>query len=100
MLATDLTIDIEERKAVLTKVKTFHLRNRLKQEDKDLFLSYSVPAIYAIWEGFVQTSFRRYLIELNGLRLPLRDIHDSIVIFHMENTYKQFKEYPSKIEKN
>jgi hypothetical protein len=96
MLEQEIRSDIEERQLLMLKIKTLHLRYRFNEEDEQLFLNYSIPAVYAVWEGFVQTSFQTYIQELNKLNLTIDTICKPILIHHLETSFKQFREYPEK----
>lgn len=99
MLEQDLRANIEERQRVLSQMKTLSLRYSLSQKDEQIFLNYSIPAVYAIWEGFVQTAFQAYRRELSTLNLQIDKICKPILINHLENSFKQFKEYPEKFDR-
>jgi hypothetical protein len=53
--------DIDWRVSELMTIKTFPLHYELSEHHKKFFLKYSVPSIYAVWEGFVKNSFRLYM---------------------------------------
>ena len=55
--------------------------------------------MYSIWEGYIQQVFQLYISELNKKELNFVNYSDEIVVFHMENTFKQFYEYPEKTQK-
>jgi hypothetical protein len=99
MLKQMLKDDIYERQEALSKIKTLYLRYKFKQDDEQIFLNYAIPSIYAIWEGFVQTSFQTYIHELNKLQLKHNEICDNLLVKHIESTFKQFNEYPKDFKK-
>lgn len=99
MLKQELKSDIVERQRSLLQIKTLSLRYNFKEDDEQLFLNYSIPTVYAIWEGFVQTSFQIYIQELNKLNLCINTICKPLLVHHMENNFKQFLEYPTHIAK-
>ncbi len=92
-LEQELISEIDERRDLMLRLKVLLKRLKLEQ-DKQLFLSYSIPIIYSIWEGFVKVAFSIYVKELNKLNLNLDDICDQILVYHMEAKY-DFKIYPS-----
>jgi hypothetical protein len=91
---------IEERISVLFEIEKaiFTRRYSLSSKHQDIFSTQSISMIYSLWESFIQKSFNLYVDELNkvGIDLDLHDFCDEIVIHHMENSFKQFKEYPEK----
>jgi hypothetical protein len=96
MLEQEIRSDIDERQALMLQIKTLYFRYSFNEKDEQLFLNYSIPAVYAIWEGFVTDVFRIYIEELNNLNLTVDTICKPILIHHLENQFKQFREYPTK----
>jgi len=89
---------IEERVTVLFEIERaiFTKRYSLSLKHQEIFSTQSISMIYAIWEGFVQIAFNLYIDELNKIDVEFYDFSDDIVIHHMENSFKQFREYPNK----
>jgi hypothetical protein len=89
---------IEERLTVLFEIERaiFTKRYSLSLKHQEIFSTQSISMIYAIWEGFVQIAFNLYIDELNKIDVEFYDFSDDIVIHHMENSFKQFREYPNK----
>lgn len=96
MLEQEIRSDIDERQKLILQIKTLYLRYEFTEKDEQLFLMYSIPTIYAIWEGFVQTAFQTYIQELNKLNLTINTICKPILVYHIENSFKQFREYPER----
>ncbi|MEY3881833.1 MAG: hypothetical protein RIQ94_2629 [Pseudomonadota bacterium] len=94
MLEQEIRSDIDERQRLMLQIKTLYLRYSFNEKDEQLFLNYSIPTVYAVWEGFVQTAFRMYIQQLNRLNLTADNICKPILIHHLENKFKQFREYP------
>jgi RiboL-PSP-HEPN len=94
----DVTLQeiIEERISVLFEIERAIFTNRysLSSKHQDIFSTQSISMIYSIWEGFIQKSFNLYIDELNKASIDFHDFCDEIVIYHMEDFFKQFKEYP------
>lgn len=88
---------IEERVSVLFEIERtiFTKRYSLSAKHKDIFAPQSISMIYSLWESFVQKSFNLYIDELNKVSIDFYDFCDDIVIHHMENSFKQFKDYPN-----
>jgi len=94
LLEQEIMSDIDERRELMSWVKLLCARYGFLEEDEQLFLNYSIPIVYSIWEGFVQTSFQIYIRELNKLELSIDDISNPIIIYHIESSFPQFKQYP------
>ena len=69
------------------------------QAQKVLLAKHSVVILYSIWEGFVTKSFQLYIEYLNNQMLTYDKLIDSILIYNMENRFRQFKNYPIDINK-
>lgn len=94
LLEQDILSDIDEREELMSWVRLLYLRYGFSERDEQLFLNYSIPIVYSIWEGFVQTSFQVYIRELNKLELSINDVCNPILIYHIESRFPQFKQYP------
>ena len=99
ILEQDIRSDIGERQQLMLQIKTLYLRYQFNERDEKIFLSYSMPAIYAIWEGFIQTSFKTYVQEINKINLSVNTVHKQILCYRIENSFKQFKQYPKNYDK-
>ena len=96
LLEQEIMSDIDERRDLMSRLKALSPRYHFLAEDEALFLNYSIPIVYSIWEGFIQTSFQIYIRELNKLNLTINHICDPIFLYHIESKFPQFKEYPQK----
>ncbi|MFM6205615.1 MAE_28990/MAE_18760 family HEPN-like nuclease, partial [Planktothrix sp.] len=96
LLEQEIMSDIEERRELMSRIKALCPRYNFSSEDEELFLNYSIPIVYSIWEGFIQTYFQIYIRELNKLNLNINNICHSILIYHIESEFPQFKQYPEK----
>lgn len=94
LLEQEILSDIEERRELMSRIKLLCPRYGFSLEDEELFLNYSIPIVYSIWEGFIQTSFQIYIRELNKLNLNINNICFPILIHHIESKFPQFKQYP------
>jgi antitoxin component HigA of HigAB toxin-antitoxin module len=97
ILEETIQSDIEERKVLLLRTKTIYLRYGFNENDEAFFLKYSIPIIYSVWEGFIQTTFQTYISEINEQKLSIEQLCKPILVFHTESKFKQFKQYPDKI---
>jgi RiboL-PSP-HEPN len=95
---TELLAKIKERESILFEIERvlFTKRYDLSKKHHDIFAIQSISMMYSIWEGFIQQVFGLYISELNSLNIDFKDFSDGIQIFHLENTFKQFNEYPEK----
>jgi hypothetical protein len=70
----EILADIDWRVAQLSTLKSIPIRYSFSPEHKELQIKYTVPAIYAIWEGFVKSSFIIYSNHLNTLFIGRSEI--------------------------
>lgn len=89
---------IEQRESVLFEIQRVLFTGRYKMSKRhlDIFTVQSISMIYSLWEGFVQQSFQMYIQYINSLEIDFNLLSHEIVVFHMDNQYKQFYSYPSK----
>ncbi len=92
---------IEERENILFEIEKviFTKRYKLSQKHFNIFSVQSITMIYAVWEGFIQKSCQLYIEKINSLEIKFENLSDEIQVFHLENTFKQFKQYPEKKQK-
>ena len=87
--------DIEWRKTQLLIAKTLPFLHTYSFDHKVYLIKYSIPTIYAIWEGFVQNSFQIYIRELNKLNLTKNEFCINILTHTIDAAFPQLKEYPN-----
>lgn len=91
--------DIEEREKSLQRIRLIPTLYDFKEQDRYLFLKYSVVIIYAIWEGFLREIFNTYIKELNKLEIQWNEANNFLIVYHVENTFKELGSYPKDINK-
>jgi len=90
----EILADIEWRVSQLSTAKTLPFRYALSATDKNMLTAFTVPMIYAVWEGFVRNSFEIYVRELNSLGLERKQFCVNIISHTLEMNFPQFKEPP------
>lgn len=70
----EIIADIDWRVAELATLKSIPKMYSFSSDHKDLIIKYIVPAIYALWEGFVNSCFTIYSHHLNSLSIPRSEI--------------------------
>ncbi|MCW3789517.1 MAE_28990/MAE_18760 family HEPN-like nuclease [Plebeiibacterium sediminum] len=93
--------NINERLTALFEIERvlFTSRYNLSKKHSDIFTVQSISMIYAIWEGFIQTSFNSYIDEINNQNINPLLIKDDLFVYHIEDSFKQFNEYPDRHNK-
>lgn len=77
----------------------FTKRYNFSKKHFSLLAVQSISILYSYWEGYIQKSFQLYIDYINSLDIDFFTLSDEIMVFHMEQTFKQFKEYPKEIKK-
>lgn len=90
----EINNDITWRMSELASLKTIPLRYRLSLEHKKLLIRYSVPSMYALWEGFVKNAFGLYIKEINNLEIPINDVHIDLLTHTLSSIDKLSLENP------
>ena len=90
--------EIDERESILFEIERalFTGRYNLSSKHQNIFWAHSISMLYSVWEGFVQNGFKLYVDELNSYNLDIFEFCHKIVIHHMETSFKQLLDYPSK----
>lgn len=88
-------IEQYESSAIEVERVLFTGRYKLSKKHYSLLSIQSISILYSYWEGFIQNSFQMYIDYLNSLRLDFSMFSKEITVFHMDNTFKQFKQYPN-----
>lgn len=92
---------IDERETALFEIERtiFTGRYNLSQNHFEILSIHTITMIYSIWEGFVQQAFKTYIAELNLLDIEFNKFKEEINVFHIENEFKQLREYPTRFSK-
>jgi hypothetical protein len=81
----EILADIEWRISELATLKSIPIRYSFKPDHKELHIKYSIPAIYAIWEGFVKNCFTIYSQHLNTLSLKRSEIASALLTHQIDS---------------
>lgn len=78
----------------LASLKTIPLRYNLLSHHKEMLIKYTIPSIYALWEGFVKNSFELYVREINKLNIPIEEVHINVITHTLSSCEKLYLENP------
>ena len=95
----EILADIDWRVAELATLKTLPIKYSFQPDHRQLHIKYSIPAIYAIWEGFIKNVFNIYSTHLNTLGLTRSEIAYPLLTHHFDsicNFGQARKSFPSK----
>ncbi len=74
-----LNEQVEWRISEITSLKTIPYMNNISDYNREILMRYSVPAFYALWEGYVVVSIQEYLNMINSLDLSYDEIHPKLI---------------------
>lgn len=95
----EILADIEWRASQLSTARILPFRYSISVAHRDFLIGYTVPIIYAVWEGFVRNSFEIYVRELNSLGLERNQFCINIISHTLEMNFPQFKSPPKNYTK-
>jgi hypothetical protein len=81
----EILADIDWRVSQLATLKSIPIRYSFSPEHKELQIKYTIPAIYAIWEGFVKSCFIIYSNHLNTLSIGRSEIAMPLLTHHLDS---------------
>ena len=78
--------DIDWRVSELATLTTLPYRYKIAEIHVQTLLFYSVPAVYALWEGFVKYSFTQYVRYINTLNIPINTVNENVLTHALTNS--------------
>jgi len=81
----EIEADIDWRISELATLKSIPIQYSFRPNHKNIHLKYSIPAIYAIWEGFVKNCFTIYSNHLNSLSISREDIAPALLTHQIDS---------------
>lgn len=75
--------DLNWRLGEIAILKSLTVQSHLSQKKKSITRKYSIPALYAVWEGYIANSFKEYVKIINSEHLNFSDLHDGITTKHL-----------------
>ncbi len=77
-----ITEDIDWRLGEIALIKAIAIDPGFSQQKKEIALKYAIPALYSVWEGFIDFSFSEYAKYLNSMELDFCDVNIDILTHH------------------
>lgn len=77
----EINFDIDWRTAELAELRVILHKAQLTPTQRDTYMRFIIPAIYAIWEGFVKNCIRLYSKEINNTNLPIFSLHENLLTY-------------------
>lgn len=78
--------DIDWRVSELATLTTLPYRYKIAEIHVQTLLFYSVPAVYALWEGFVKYSFTQYVRYINTLNISINMVNENVLTHALTNS--------------
>lgn len=75
----EISADIDWRNAELAELKVILHKAHLTPIQRETFMRYTIPAIYAIWEGFVKKSMGLYSKAINSSKMPIVLLNENLL---------------------
>ncbi|PFK01321.1 hypothetical protein CN957_05430 [Bacillus cereus] len=83
-LIEELSIEVEWRISEIAIIKTIPYLYRVTDVHKEVLQKYLIPALYALWEGYVVKSFEIYAKKINQLNLNMDELHPCILTHDLD----------------
>lgn len=87
-LAEHLIEELNWRIEEISIIKKFLYSQVPDITNQRVFLKYSIVALYALWEGFVNSTFGLYIQKLNRLSINTNRYQKSIITNDLDNKYQ------------
>lgn len=81
----EILADVDWRVSELATIKSIPIKYSFDPVHKDIHIKYSVPALYAIWEGFIKNTFLIYSNHLNSLSIKRENIAYPLLTHHLDS---------------
>lgn len=75
--------DLNWRLGEIAILKSLTVQSHLSERKKAVSRKYCIPALYAVWEGYIVNSFKEYVKVTNSEQLTFSDLNESIKTKHM-----------------
>lgn len=75
----EIYADIDWRNGELAELRVILHKARLTQTQRTTYIRYIVPAIYALWEGFIKNCLELYSKEINKAGVPITSLHENLL---------------------
>jgi hypothetical protein len=75
----EMAADIDWRNGELAELRVILHKAKLTESQRKTYIRYIVPAIYALWEGFVKKSFELYGKKISSTGTPLVGLNENLL---------------------
>ena len=75
----EISADIDWRNGELAELRVILHKAKLTPIQRVTYIRYIVPAIYALWEGFIKNSLELYCKEIHKSGVPITALHENLL---------------------
>lgn len=75
----EIFADIDWRNGELAELRVILHKAKLTPTQRTTYIRYIVPAIYALWEGFIKNSLELYCKEIHKSGVPITSLHENLL---------------------
>ena len=100
-----ISSDLDWRLGEIALLKSLTIQTHLTENKRKIARKYTVPAFYAIWEGFVSGSLKEVIYIINHEKLSVQKINNNILTKHvfsklnLQDIPRDFKKKVGLVEK-
>lgn len=84
-LIQEIQVDIDWRVSELATIKTLPTKYNMTEHYTQTLIWYSIPSIYAIWEGFMKNSLHNYISFINRKNISINELDINIITNTIDN---------------
>jgi hypothetical protein len=84
-LISEIQADIEWRVDEISNLKTIPIRYGMTKSHQHTLILSSIPSMYALWEGYLKTTFSLVTQFINKLNLKHSDVHVNLLTHSIDN---------------
>lgn len=75
----EISTEIDWRNGELAELRVILHKAKLSNSQRVTYMRYIVPAIYALWEGFVKKSLELYSKVIHNTNVPIVNLHENLL---------------------
>jgi len=87
----DILSDMDWRSGEIGTIKALTTQTHLSDNKRSISRKYAVPALYAVWEGFVVQSFSKYVTIINKSNIEYSQLNINLLTYQMFHSLNMHK---------
>ena len=85
LLEERISEEIKQREEEIAVIK--RMLSHTPAPQRDILRKYTIPAFYSLWEGYVKSSFKIYIEEINSLKLRAHELELQLFAYAIDKKY-------------